>query len=239
MSAGASVAVVVPVLGDRDSLGALLAQLEAQTPRPDEIIVVSGSPDAEVETLCRRHGGTYLEAAANRGAQLDRGAAHASAEILWFLHADATLPAQALREIGAAVARGADSGCFRFAFQGPPAWYKTLLERLVAIRVGCGGTPYGDQGLFACRDVYRACGGFTHQPLFEEVALVKGLRAGGRFRVLDSPLGVSTRRWERDGWWYRSMHNRWLATCYALGVPADRLARSYRGLVGSKTEADR
>lgn len=235
----ASVTVVVPVLGDSEALRALLARLRAGEPPPDNVIVVSGRPDEAVAAICREHGCEYLEAAANRGAQLDRGAAAATADVLWFLHADAEPPRDAVRCIRAALAAGADSGCFRFVFQGNTKWYKRVLERLVAARVRFGGIPYGDQGLFALRARYRACGGFARQPLFEEVRLVKRLRATGRFVMLDTPLKVATRRWDRDGWCYRTLHNRWLALLYAAGVPPERLVRAYRGLVVSKGEADR
>jgi rSAM/selenodomain-associated transferase 2 len=234
-----SVAVIVPVLGDATALGALLARLAAERPRAAEVIAVSGCADVALAALCLEHGCRYIETAPNRGAQLDTGAAAASSAILWFLHADAEPPRGAIGMIARTVADGADGGCFRFAFQGAPAWYKRWLERLVALRVRCGGIPYGDQGLFARRDRYRECGGFARQPLFEEVRLVKRLRARGRFVVLPAPLRVATRRWERDGWCYRTLHNRWLALLFALGVPAERLARSYPGLLGSRSETDR
>jgi hypothetical protein len=108
----------------------------------------------------------------------------------------------------------------------------------VRLRVRLGGIPYGDQGLFMRRAAYAACGGFPHQPLFEEVELVRQLRRHGRFEVLEEPLRVSTRRWDRDGWWRRSLLNRWLALCYMAGVPAERLARGYHEGVPTTADSD-
>src|SRR5690606_8091020 len=126
-----------------------------------------------------------------------------------------------------ALAAGAESGCFAFSFQGRRTWYKSVLERAVAARLRLGGVAYGDQALFATRAAYEACGGFSDQPLFEEVRLVKRLRRRGTFRVLPERVGVSTRRWERDGWIARTAHNRWLALRYALGASPERLAGAY------------
>ena len=98
---------------------------------------------------------------------------------------------------------------------------------LVNLRVSLGGIPYGDQGIFVRRDAYLKCGGFTHQPLFEEVTLVRKLRARGRFRILAEPIGVSPRRWERDGWIRRSLANRRLALAYLCGQTAQQLATRY------------
>jgi rSAM/selenodomain-associated transferase 2 len=237
VSAASGIAVVIPVLGDAAELDALLGQLEAQ--QPEEIIVVSGSADAAVEAVCDGHTCEYLEAPANRGAQLDAGARRARAAVLWFVHADAQPPDDALAVIAAAVRDGVESGCFRFAFQGPATWYKRLLAQLVALRIRCGGMVYGDQGIFVRRDVYHEVGGFAQEPLFEEVQLVRRLRARGSFRVLPRVLAVATRRWERDGWLARTLHNRWLALRFALGGRPAALAASYRALLPSDAEHER
>jgi rSAM/selenodomain-associated transferase 2 len=230
------VAVVIPVLGDEPELARLLLLLRPQL--PGAIVVVSGCADARVAALCREHACTYLETVANRGAQLDAGARTANAPVLWFLHADAAPPPDALQAIEAAVQRGAESGCFRFAFQGPATWYKRLLALLVALRVRCGGMVYGDQGVFVRSDVYLECGGFAPQPLFEEARLVGRLRARGTFVVLPQAIGVATRRWERDGWWRRTLHNRWLALRYMLGARPEMLAASYGRLLPSGEERE-
>jgi rSAM/selenodomain-associated transferase 2 len=232
----ARIAVVIPVLGEQAELARLLRLLRSQ--QPEAIVVVSGCADAHAAALCREHDCTYLEAAANRGAQLDAGARAATAPVLWFLHVDAAPPAGALQTIEAALRKGAESGCFRFAFQGPATWYKRLLELLVALRVRCGGMVYGDQGVFVRRDAYLECGGFSAQPLFEEARLVRRLRARGTFVVLPQALGVATRRWERDGWWRRTLHNRWLAIRFMLGARPEALAVSYRRLLRSGGERE-
>ncbi len=235
MSSG--VAVVIPVLGEARELDALLARLEPQ--HPAQTIVVSGRADPAVAAVCQRHACEHLETAANRGAQLHAGARRARAGVLWFVHADAEIAHNALDAIAAAVRGGAESGCFRFAFQGPAAWYKRLLAALVALRIRCGGMVYGDQGIFARRDVYLELGGFAEQPLFEEARLVRRLRARGTFRVLPAAIAVATRRWDRDGWLRRTVHNRWLALRFALGEPPEALAASYRPLLPSGEEHER
>ena len=234
MSAPLSIAVVIPVLGDAAALDTLLARLAML--RPEQVIVVSGSADAAVAAVCRRHACEHVQTLPNRGAQLDAGARRARAPVLWFLHADAGVPDDALALIAAAVRNGVESGCFKFVFQGPPAWYKSALARLIALRIRCGGMVYGDQGIFARRDVYAEVGGFAVLPLFEEVRLVRRLRARGTFRVLDRALGVATRRWERDGWLKRTLENRWLALRFALGGRPETLAARYRPLLPTDAE---
>jgi hypothetical protein len=155
-------------------------------------------------------------------------------------NADAAVAAVcALAVIAAAVRDGAESGCFRFAFQGLPTWYKRVLAWLVGLRIRCGGVAYGDQGIFVRRDLYLALGGFAAWPLFEEVGLVRRLRARGTFRVLPRAIAVATRRWERDGWLRRTLHNRWLALRFALGERPEALAERYGALLPSSAEHER
>lgn len=231
--------LVIPVLDDTPALTALLGRIAGWPMAPSRVIVVAARADDALQALCARHRTCrLLEAPPNRGAQLDLGARASDAKVLWFLHADAAPPAGALEAISASIANGAESGCFRFAFQGQPTLIKRLIEGLVAARIRAGGVAYGDQGLFALRQAYVESGGFAHEPLFEEVPLVRALKRRGTFRPLELSLPVATRRWERDGWLTRSLQNRWLAICFSAGVPATRLARRYerRGTRPARTD---
>ena len=60
------------------------------------------------------------------------------------------------------------------------------------------------------------------------LALVKNLRSLGAFKRIDHGLLVDPRRWQRDGWWKRSLLNRLLALAHACGVSAFALARLYQ-----------
>ena len=223
-----SVAVVIPVLGDIPALADLLAALAKAVPAPREIVVVDGAASDACRLLCLEQGARYYaprkRAAATSCATAPRRPA---AEVLWFLHADAQLHGAPIAAITAAVRAGAVGGYFRFRFAGPPGWHKRALAALINVRARLG-VPYGDQGLFATQAAYAAAGGFADVPLFEEVQLVKQLRRAGRFVALDDSIGVSPRRWERDGWLRRTLENRALALAYLAGVSPQRLAQRYR-----------
>lgn len=227
MSSLVEISVVIPVLGDTEPLARLLRQLREQAPAPAEIVVVDGAASAECRALCAREGAVYLDSTPGRGGQLRHGAERARGAALWFLHADAEIPMGALAAVTRALLAGATGGHFRFRFAGAPDRRKRVLAALVNLRVRFG-VPYGDQGLFASREAYVCTGGFADAPLFEEVPLVRGLRRIGPFVTLPEAIGVSPRRWERDGWLRRSLGNRLLALAYMAGVPPGRLARRYR-----------
>jgi rSAM/selenodomain-associated transferase 2 len=219
----AVVSVIVPVLNDDDALTTLLEALDSQ--KPDEVIVVDGANNANTREICASC--NYLTARHGRGNQLAAGARAATGTVLWFLHADASLQPGGLAAVRRAMGNGAAGGCLRFRFTGERRWYKTCLQWLINLRSAVG-IPYGDQGLFFSRSAYEAAGGFSDLPLFEEVLLVKSVRRAGRFIRLREPIGVSPRRWERDGWIRRTLENRLLACGHALGFSPDYLARLYQ-----------
>jgi rSAM/selenodomain-associated transferase 2 len=230
------VSIVIPTLDEDAALARLLKRIRNWQRKPREVIVVDGASRAETRALCERQLAIWLPSVHGRGVQLMKGAAHARGTTLWFLRADSEPHADALSAIAVAVDSGAVGGYFRFRFSGQRHWYKGLLES--AIRVRCRlGVPYGDQGIFATREFFDVCGGFAAAPLFEEVPLVKALRRQGRFDALPLPIGVSEWRWERDGWWRRTLRNRLLALGYVLGISPARLARWAENL--SETENER
>lgn len=220
------VSVVIPVYRDVQALRRMLKALAALDPRPSEVIVVDGGSDREIEALCAGAGCRYLASRACRGEQMGRGARAAESELLWFLHADNTPRPESIAVIRAHMAPGTVGGWFRFVFESERCWQARLLAFLINLRARVG-TPYGDQGLFMRRDAYRQAGGFPPRALFEEPPLVRRLRKSGRFALVPAALGVSARRWKRDGWFRRSLRNRLLALSYILRRSPDELARSY------------
>jgi rSAM/selenodomain-associated transferase 2 len=221
------ISVVIPVLGDLDALTQILEHLRSLASVPNEIIVVDGANDRHCAGLCADHDCVYLSTAPGRGHQLDAGASRASGHVIWFLHADSRPPISAVDRIRGAISDGAIGGYFRFQFTGTPTWYKRLLAWLINLRSRIG-VPYGDQGLFIRRSQYFKFGGFADTPLFEEVPLVKAARRNGHFVQLAVAIGVSPRRWERDGWLRRTLANRMLALGYTVGMSPAKLARHYQ-----------
>lgn len=222
---------MIPVRGDAEALAELLRHLDGE---PDERIVVSAggcsvndsADDLAIRRVCREAGVRCLSARPGRGPQQHAGALAADSGWLWFLHADALPQPGSVARIRAAARDGAVGGYFRFRFRGRETAGRRLLAGLINLRARLG-VPYGDQALFFRRDIYLECGGFPDEPLFEEVRLVRRARRRGRFVALPVSVGVSTRRWERDGWVRRTLGNRLLALGYAMGISPRRLARIY------------
>ena len=214
---------VIPTLNAAQDLPAAIASLREI---PAEVIVADGGSDDDTPTVAARLGANVILAPRGRGAQLAAGISAARGDWLLLLHADTRLepdwPAAARDFM-----RGhpESAGYFRFALDTDDARARRL-ERLVAWRCRTFALPYGDQGLLLPRALLAAVGGVRPLPLMEDVDLVRRL---GRHRLvaLEAAAITSAARWEREGWYRRSLRNLCCLALYAAGVPPRLIARLY------------
>ncbi len=218
-----SISVVIPALNEAACLAETLRSVRSENPY--EILVVDGgSADGTVEAA--READRVLQGPRGRAAQMNLGAAHATGDVLLFLHADCTLEAGALRAAEKCLARHhVAAGCFRMTVTAPGLVYH-LIDACATARVRLTGLVYGDQGLFVERRRFERSGGFPLLRLMEDVFLSKTLRQG-RMVVAPRRIFVSPRRWQRQGVVRQTLRNWTLTALAAGGVHPDRLAAFY------------
>ena len=223
-----SFTVVIPVLNDTAALASLLPTLPADPSL--EIIVVDGSQasDAALDAIRERYSGVrWTRSAPGRGAQMNHGARHARGRWLVFLHCDTRLGGgwiDALRRLDEQPQ--IVGGSFRFALDSPARWARWI-EWGVRTRVRLFDLAYGDQALFVRRTVFEELGGYRELPLMEDVDFIRRLCRIGHIEHVDVPALTSARRWERDGWFRRTVDNLLLVALFLAGYPPERLARHY------------
>ena len=202
----ARLAVVIPVgPGDRVS-PALIEQL-APLPPGAEILVVQADVRDPLPAAAPHGNGPpwqQLHAAPGRASQQNAGAAAATRDWLWFLHADSQLGPATLPALAEFLRRDATAlGFFDLQFldDGP------ALMRLNALgahmRSRWFGLPFGDQGLVLPRATFAQLGGFDPSlACGEDHDLVWRARHGGLpLRALGAPLYTSARKYAERGWW--------------------------------------
>jgi rSAM/selenodomain-associated transferase 2 len=231
---GPLVTIVIPVLDDTTALTSLLPTLPVDP--SVQVVVVDGGDghDTAGDTLRTRHPEVeWIRSARGRGAQMNAGAKRARGHWLVFLHADTRLGAGWLDLL-----RRLDDhppivgGSFRFELDSAARWARWI-ERGVRIRVRLFGLAYGDQALFARREVFGELGGYSELPLMEDVEFIRRLRRRGRLEHADIPALTSARRWERDGWIRRTAENVVLVLLFLAGWSPAWLARRYHRQTGS------
>jgi rSAM/selenodomain-associated transferase 2/rSAM/selenodomain-associated transferase 1 len=221
------VSVVMPVKNEARALPDTLAAVAAGTPF-ETIVVDAGSTDRSAG-VARVHGAIVIPGATGRAAQMNAGAAIATGEYLFFLHADTLPPADFVALIRKSLAQpGVVAGAFAFTLDADfPG--RRWIERGTNWRAKTRQMPYGDQGLFLRRDVFFEMGGFPDMPILEDYELVRRLRRRGRIAVATPPVRTSARRWLARGALRTTLLNQGIVLGYRLGIPPARLAAWYRG----------
>jgi rSAM/selenodomain-associated transferase 2 len=222
-----SLSIVMPVLNEEARIVAQLAALR-RLAGVNEIVVVDGGSVDRTRELIAAAGCRLVTAPRGRGPQMNAGAAEASGNILLFLHADVTLPADAASLISTALADPRIvAGAFRTRTiaDGPRTWATRWLG-VADLRSRYTRLPYGDQALFVRREAFQRVGGFPAQPLFEDVEISRRLRSIGRVQTLRAEVCVSGRRFLARPVYFAILMNV-LPVLYRLGVSPHTLRRAY------------
>jgi rSAM/selenodomain-associated transferase 2 len=228
MNPAPRLSVIIPTLDEEARIVDLLNDLATLRADGHEIILVDGgSRDSTLQTaapLVDR----ALRAPRGRASQMNAGAAGAGGDLLWFLHADARVPAGAAARLLEAFAAGHRWGRFDVRLSGRQ-WLLRVIEVLMNLRSRMTGIATGDQGIFVSREAFDEVHGYPAIPLMEDIALSKALRRLGRPYCVRRPrLQTSSRRWEERGI-LRTVLLMWrLRLAYALGARVTELADRYR-----------
>jgi glycosyltransferase involved in cell wall biosynthesis len=204
------VAIVVPVLNEAAVMPRLLRLLRVLDPPPAEIIAVDGGSEDGTAALVRENGFVRLveHAVRGRAAQINRGVREAQSPLVCVLHADTTLPDDAVAVIRATMrdTRIALAG-FTPVITGPDrvrwgttfhnwikTWYAPLIFRPRLFFRG-GRLLFGDHAMFFRRADFLAVGGCDEGlTVMEDADLCVRLNRRGRVRLVNRIVTTSDRR---------------------------------------------
>ncbi|MFQ5697708.1 MAG: TIGR04283 family arsenosugar biosynthesis glycosyltransferase [Myxococcota bacterium] len=216
----------MPVRNECEALEAALEPL--RDPRVERIVVDGDSSDGSAARARALGAEQVIECRPGRSLQLAAGLEAAQGPAVLFLHVDTRLESgwptailDALRDPSVA------GGAFRLRFESRRAVYR-MLEWGVALRSRVARLPYGDQALFARREVLERVG-IPPTPIFEDLDLVVQIRRAGRLVLLRQTAQTSPRRYERNGVLPTVVRNNLALAAWLVGLDRERVARWYRG----------
>lgn len=220
-----AISVIIPVLNESRNIGRVLGVL-ANASEAGEILVVDGGSRDGTAAIARENGARVISSRPGRGVQMTAGAAEASGETLWFLHAD-TEPAPTCAASIAIAMKDPEvvGGNCAIRFDGQQrsarflSWLYPHLRKI--------GLLYGDSGIFVRRAAYEACGGFRPYPIFEDLDLVRRIRKQGKLAHVAASVTTSSRRFESRSFTMTFAFWSSLQALYWCGVPPERLGRMY------------
>ncbi|MBC8354501.1 MAG: TIGR04283 family arsenosugar biosynthesis glycosyltransferase [Planctomycetes bacterium] len=220
------VSVIIPALNEEASIAH--AARSAWEAGASEVIVVDGGSIDKTGEIARDEACDVVESKPGRAIQQNVGANRASGDVLLFLHADNRLGSSAIEQVCNVLTKSkVQCGGFKQQIAARGIAYRSL-EQGNAWRVRWRGLPYGDQAIFLRREFFKSLGGFPEVKLMEDLLLMKRARRLSWPILLDGPVHVDARRWQRQGVIRQTLRNWTILAAYQLGCSPDRLAAYYR-----------
>jgi rSAM/selenodomain-associated transferase 2 len=221
------ISIIIPVINEASTIQKCLLQF--QNKQNQEVIIVDGGSADNTIELVKKQGFKVVQSEVKkRSYQMNLGAKEAQGDILLFLHSDTILPNNYLSSIHNILAKqNTIAGAFRLQIDDGKQSFR-FLETMVNLRSHLCSLPYGDQGIFIQKSIFKQIGGFPDFPIMEDFALIKILQKKGKIRIADDAVITSARRWQKLGLWKTTIINQWVIIGYYLGIDLNTLANFYR-----------
>ena len=222
--------VIVPTMNEAALIAGLLGHLREKMPDAELIVVDGGSEDQTV-ALATRQADRVVQSPRGRAKQMNAGAAVASGEVLWFLHADSLVPSDPHGSITRALDDPRIVGCcFRLKFPRRE-WVYRVSDSLGNVAVDLFQIALGDHGIFCLRTAFARVGGYPDVPLMEDAEFYRRLRRIGCVRQLPAYIVSSPRRYEQLGPVRTTAVYLLILILYLAKVPPEALFVIYRKLI--------
>ncbi len=228
-----TLSIIIPTVDEEKLIGRLCTFLKDAMNndlRLIEIIVVDGQSADNTKQIAAGHGVKVIESERkSRAVQMNRGAAEAKGDILYFVHADVLPPKSFIQDIFSSLKDGIDFGCFSYRFDLPSKLLKVNSRMTRKDSAIIGG---GDQTLFIKRSVFETLLGFREDhSIMEDFEFYWRAKREFRSRIIPNDVLVSGRKYQKNNYLRVQLVNFLVFYGYRLGVSQSILAKWYSSIL--------
>jgi rSAM/selenodomain-associated transferase 2 len=218
-----SISIVIPVAPGETRLENLIGALAALDGLLEITVVATEPNSADQDTLSPSGPSKiplhWIISPSGRARQMNRGAAEARGDYLWFLHADTVITPKSLEALQNALQKHPDDLLYFdliFTRGGPSLM--PLNSWGVWIRSHWFKMPFGDQGFCLSKKRFHELGGYDESlPFGEDHAFVWTARMSGmKVRPAGAGIETSARKYQTHGWCRTTLRHFWLTWKQAL-----------------------
>lgn len=209
------ISIIIPTLNEEKDIRRCLETV-ANIPGIEVIVSDGGSADKTVRLAGGYKDVRVVSSVRGRGVQMNTGASYAHGELLLFLHADCVLSKEFFLGLKNILENNSIvGGAFKIRLLSNRLPYR-LIEAGINFRSKVFKLPYGDQGLFVKKSIFKALGGFSEMAICEDLDFIWRLKKIGKVVILDEEVSSSVRRWSNNGILRTSLRNQFLLASYLL-----------------------
>lgn len=226
------ISIIIPAFNEAENIVTLLERLKAATIGiPHEIFVVDGGSTDATRQKSEAAGAIVLQSPRKgRMHQMNFGAAKATGDLLYFVHADTLPPLSFVADIRQALKEDFPIGCYRFKFNSNRKILKINAWFTRFDKMWCRG---GDQTLFVTRTLFDELGGYCPKhKIMEEYDFIRRARKHHPFKIMSDEVLVSARKYEHNTYLKVQIANLIVFNMYRFGASQDRMVRFYQQMLG-------
>ncbi|AKA68271.1 TIGR04283 family arsenosugar biosynthesis glycosyltransferase [Clostridium scatologenes] len=220
------VSIIIPVLNEEKNIEKSLIQFN-RLKGDKEIIVVDGGSSDSTKQIAKRFAKVVLSEK-GRANQMNKGAAKARGDILWFVHLDSIVNEDSIEKIQLAIDEKYVGGGFSLKFYDYDTLFMKYISTTSNLRAKYLGLYFGDQGIFVRRDVFEGVGGYPKQEIMEDWEFSLLIKKMGNLKLINTTIGTSARRFKNGGQLKTHLLMHKIKLLYLLGTPTDKLAKIYK-----------